>query len=46
MHCLGLFVVVYSKQQCLQTKTYDVAHVAIDMYIPTKFSMYTKYYHT
>ena len=33
----GTFVVVYSKQHCLQTKKYDVAHVVIDMYIPTKF---------
>ena len=33
----GNFVVVYSKQHCLQTKKYDVAHVVIDMYIPTKF---------
>ena len=27
----------YSKQHCLQTKKYDVAHVVSDMYIPTKF---------
>jgi hypothetical protein len=33
----GNFVVVYSKEHCLQTKQYDVAHVVIDMYIPTKY---------
>ena len=31
MYCLGHFCC------CLQTKKYDVAHVAIDMYIPTNF---------
>ena len=33
----ALFFFFYSKQHCLQTKKYDVAHVVIDMYVPTKF---------
>jgi hypothetical protein len=37
IHCLGLFVVVFSKQHCLWTKKYYVTHVVIDMYIPTNF---------
>ena len=32
IYFLGQF---YSKQHCL--KKYDIAHVVIDMYIPTKF---------
>ena len=33
----NVFVVVYSKQHCLQTEKYGIAQVVIDMYIPTKF---------
>ena len=43
MYCLGLFVVVYSKQNCLQTEKYDVAQVVIDMYIPTKFHVFISF---
>ena len=35
----GNFVVVYSKQHCLQTKKCDVAHVVIDMYVPNFMSV-------
>jgi hypothetical protein len=34
---LGNDVVVYSKQHCLQIKKYDIAHVVMDIYIPTQF---------
>ena len=37
MYCLGLFVVVYSKQCCLQTNKYDQSLRVTDIYILTKF---------
>ena len=37
MHCLGLFVVVYSKQSCLQTNKYDQSLRVMDIYILTQF---------
>ena len=35
--CTLVLFIVYSKQHCLLTKKYDVAHVVIGMYIATKF---------
>ena len=34
MYCLGHF---YSKNHRLQTKKYEIAHVVIDIHIPTNF---------
>ena len=39
-YCLGLFVVVYSKQCCLQTNKYDQSLRVLDIYILTKFHYY------
>ena len=39
MYCLGLFVVVYSKQYCLQTNKYDQSLRVMDIHIVTKFTV-------
>ena len=40
MYRLGLFVVVYSKQCCLQTNKYDQSLQVTDIFILTKFHYY------
>ena len=40
MYFLGLFVVVYSKQCCLQTNKYDQLLRVTDIYILTQFHYY------
>ena len=40
MYYLGLFVVVYSKQWCLQTNKYDQSLQVTNIYILTKFHHY------
>ena len=40
MYFLGLFLVVYSKQWCLQTNKYDQSLRVTDIYILTKFHYY------
>ena len=40
MYCMGLFVVVYSKQCCLQANKYDQSLRVTNIYIHAKFNYY------